>query len=192
MTAADVITDPDRADSPAFLAALTFATVAATNRTRCERWHPGFPNDGWVGSDWSNAMQGEAGEAGNKVKKLRRIETGMKQAAGGTREQLLDQLATEIGDTFMYLDLLCQYYGLSLAECVVNTFNRVSIREGFPDRIGYLPPCENCGRDIQPGERRVPIDHHRDCWACMDCYHTGGGDEAVERGTHRYVVADER
>lgn len=114
---------------------LTFQAVSEVNRMRCERWHPDFPNDGWTGSDWSNAMQGEAGEAGNKVKKLRRLDFGLTQAAGDTREQLLADLATEIGDTFMYLDLLAQFYGLDIATCVVDTFNRVSEREGFPERI---------------------------------------------------------
>ncbi len=119
---------------------LTFREVSATNRARCERWHPGFPDDGWTGADWSNAMAGEAGETCNKVKKLRRIEFGLQQAAGDTKEQLLADLATEIGDTFMYLDLLAQHYGLDLATCVVNTFNRVSVREGFPERLPATAP----------------------------------------------------
>lgn len=114
---------------------LTFAEVSAINRQRCERWHPGFPDDGWTGADWSNAMQGEAGEAGNIVKKLRRIEFGLNAAAGDKRDDLLVKLATEIGDTFMYLDLLAQHYGLDLGRCVIDTFNRVSVREGFPERI---------------------------------------------------------
>lgn len=115
---------------------LTFGDVSRINRARCERWHPGFPEDGWTGADWSNAMQGEAGEAGNIVKKLRRIEFGLNQAAGDTQADLLGKLATEIGDTFMYLDLLAQHYGLDLAKCVTDTFNRVSVREGFPERLG--------------------------------------------------------
>jgi len=116
---------------------LTFHAVSEVNRARADRWHGGFPDndDGWTGADWSNAMQGEAGEAGNVVKKLRRIETGIAQASGVTREELLAKLATEIGDTFLYLDLLAQHYGLDLAQCVVDTFNRVSVREGFPERI---------------------------------------------------------
>jgi NTP pyrophosphatase (non-canonical NTP hydrolase) len=114
---------------------LLFDRVSKVNRARCERWHPGFPDDGWSGADWANAMQGEAGEAGNIVKKLRRIEFGLSQAANDQRADLLNRLALEIGDTFMYLDLLAQHYGLSLADCVVATFNRVSIREGFPERL---------------------------------------------------------
>lgn len=117
------------------MADLTFGEVSEINRARCERWHPGFPDDGWTGADWSNAMNGEAGEVANVVKKLRRLDFDLTQAAGDTREGLLAKLAMEIGDTFMYLDLLAQHYGLELARCVVDTFNRVSVREGFPERL---------------------------------------------------------
>jgi NTP pyrophosphatase (non-canonical NTP hydrolase) len=122
---------------------LTFAAVSRINRQRCDRWHPGFPDDGvWLGSDWSNAMAGEAGEACNIVKKLRRLETGF--AAGGdnappdpdtAREWLMSKLAKEIGDVYLYLDLLAQFYGLNLAQCVVGAFNEVSQRQGHPERI---------------------------------------------------------
>lgn len=114
---------------------LTFEAASRANRVRCERWHPGFPHDGWTGADWSNAMAGEAGETCNVVKKLRRDDFGKQQADAPPRDELLQKLATEIGDTFLYLDLLAQHYGLDLARCVADTFNRVSVREGFPDRI---------------------------------------------------------
>jgi hypothetical protein len=120
---------------------LTLTQISTINRARCERWHPGFPSDGWTGADWSNAMQGEAGEAGNIVKKLRRVEFGLTQAAGDSHEDLVGRLALEIGDTFLYLDLLAQHYGLALADCVVATFNRVSVREGFPERLPTAPGC---------------------------------------------------
>lgn len=117
---------------------LTFATFSSTNLARCTHWHPGFPGgDDWTGADWSNAMQGEAGEAGNIVKKLRRLETGTRSAGSDdiTRGELLQKLADEIGDTFAYLDLLAQFYGLNLVDCAREKFNRVSEREGLPERI---------------------------------------------------------
>lgn len=117
--------------------------ISAMNRQRANRWHHGFPDntDGWSLADWSNAMQGEAGEAGNIVKKLRRIETGLRQAEQGAtsdremRALLLTKLETEIGDTGVYLDLLAQAAGLSLNRAMIRTFNRVSEREGFPERL---------------------------------------------------------
>lgn len=114
---------------------LTFRALAAINRARCERWHPGFPDDGWTISDWSNAAAGEMGETCNVVKKLRRLDFAIDQAAGDTRADLRAKLATEIGDTLLYLDLLAQHAGLELETCVRDTFNRVSTREGFPERI---------------------------------------------------------
>lgn len=124
---------------------LTFQAVSTVNAQRASRWHNGFPNheDGWTGADWSNAMCGEAGKTANVVKKLRRFETGIQQAEHSAlededvREVLLSLLAVEIGDTFMYLDLLAQFYGLNIAECITTTFNRVSEREGFPERINH-------------------------------------------------------
>lgn len=114
---------------------LTFEEVSKINAERAEKWHNGFPNhkDGWTGADWSNAMCGEAGETANVVKKLRRIETGLNQR--NTKEDLLKDLANEIGDTYLYLDLLAQYYGLEIGSCIRNTFNRISEREGFEERL---------------------------------------------------------
>lgn len=117
------------------MSALTFGEFAETNRKRCERWHPGFPHDGWTGADWSNAMAGEAGEAANVVKKLRRIEFGAVSAADPGRDVLLSKLADELGDVVAYLDLLAQHYGLDLGECAARKFNKISEREGFPERL---------------------------------------------------------
>jgi NTP pyrophosphatase (non-canonical NTP hydrolase) len=118
---------------------LAFGWFSLTNMKRCRRWHPGFPKDSWTGADWSNAMAGEAGEAANVVKKLRRIELGTVQAAGDTRADLIAKLADEVGDVVTYADLLATFYGLDLGECVRAKFNKVSEREGFPERIPEEP-----------------------------------------------------
>lgn len=106
---------------------------ARLNRQRVEIWHPGFPNDGWTGADWSNAMVGEAGEAANEVKKLRRIETNL-TARGDTLlyGARLRQLEMEVGDTYTYLDLLCQFYQIANPLlCAQVKFNIISKREGI-------------------------------------------------------------
>lgn len=143
---------------------LTFHDVSQINRKRCERWHPGFPDDGWTGSDWSNAMAGEAGETCNVVKKLRRNQFGIVQAAADTGPDLRAKLATEIGDTFLYLDLLAQFYGLDMAVCVAETFNRVSRRENFPELLPEpcgCTPTQECDRhyldDDAAFERRADV-----------------------------------
>lgn len=115
---------------------LTFAEVREANLARAKRWHPGFPNDeSWNGADWSNAMCGEAGETANVVKKLRRHESGLTGSLDPSKAELLAMLADEIGDVFAYLDLLASYYGVDLAAAVVSKFNRVSERQGFPERL---------------------------------------------------------
>lgn len=114
---------------------LFFSDVTRVNVTRCKRWHPGFPKDDeWVISDWSNAMAGEAGEVCNVVKKIRRVECNLP----GNRKPgppLKAQLADEIADTFIYLDLLAFKAGVSLEQAVVHKFNIVSEELSMPERL---------------------------------------------------------
>lgn len=110
---------------------LSFARFVEVSVARAKRWHSGFPDcGGWSGADWSNALVGEAGEAANVVKKLRRRELGL---AGG--EDATDRLADEIGDVLEYAVLLAAYYGIDPAEAAISKFNRVSERHGFPERL---------------------------------------------------------
>lgn len=117
------------------MADLTFNDLTAANRSRVQRWHPGFPDDAWTGGDWANAMQGEAGEAGNIVKKLRRAELDLVAIEDPDVEGLLVKLGNEIADTLIYLDLLATYYGIELDEAVIRKFNAVSDLLGFPERL---------------------------------------------------------
>lgn len=121
---------------------LDFDTVSATNRARCHRWHPGFPDGDpltesadWTGADWSNAMCGEAGETANVVKKLRRAECELRGVLDGPPPELLEKLADEIADTFLYLDLLATYYRIDMPAAIVRKFNAVSELQGFPERL---------------------------------------------------------
>ena len=133
---------------------LTFAELAKTNGARVKRWHgvrwrvderdPTFAHlgaielDHWTGADWSNAMQGEAGEAGNVVKKLRRIEGGLpgnRKPGDDDRELLISKLGAELADTIIYADLLASYYGLDLGAAIVTKFNAISEELGLPERL---------------------------------------------------------
>jgi NTP pyrophosphatase (non-canonical NTP hydrolase) len=115
---------------------LTFAEVTAANRGRCERWHPGFPKDeDWSLADWSNAMCGEAGEAANVVKKIRRYECGLRGPLDGHVDELRAKLAHELADIFLYLDLLATKADIDLPAAIVEKFNLVSERQDFPDRL---------------------------------------------------------
>ena len=110
---------------------LSLTALAQQNAARVKLWHHGETSP-WSGADWSNAMQGEAGEAGNIVKKLRRHETGLATARDLTVPILLDNLADEIADTIIYADLLAAHYGLNMAAAVIRKFNLVSERENWP------------------------------------------------------------
>lgn len=125
---------------------LTFDALRTANVARCARWHsPGTV--AWTGADWSNAMCGEAGETANVVKKLRRAETGTASARDPEPPKLLADLAGEIADTIIYLDLLADHYGIDLAAAVAAKFNAVSDREGFPERL----PAPGPSRSVSVG-----------------------------------------
>lgn len=133
-----------------------FETLRQANVARARRWHGDFHENQadthdadplfgvdlmtWTGADWANAAAGEMGEACNVVKKLRRADSGLRGANDPTPETLRAMLGDEIADTILYLDLLAAYYGIDLWQAIASKFNRVSEREGFPDRLAEGDP----------------------------------------------------
>jgi NTP pyrophosphatase (non-canonical NTP hydrolase) len=73
-----------------------------------------------------NAAAGEMGEACNIIKKLERARLGLKGSRATT-----DQLADELGDVIIYLDLIAQKLGIDLDEAIRNKFNKDSMKHGF-------------------------------------------------------------
>lgn len=115
---------------------MELSDLTQINVERAKRWHPGFPaDDAWSLADWSNAMCGEAGEAANIVKKIRRVDTGHAGALDPSRAILVAELADEIADVFLYLNLLAAKEGISMEAAVIRKFNAVSVREGWPDLV---------------------------------------------------------
>lgn len=116
--------------------ALTFAGFRDANVQRCVN---GFNHalESWTCSDWFTATMGELGEAANVAKKLNRIRDGLAgaNAAHEIEEYLRNELAKEIADTFIYLDLLAASEGIDLAEAVPAKFNATSEKLGLPHRI---------------------------------------------------------
>lgn len=114
---------------------LSFAQFSAANRERCE--HPkGFnhPLVGWSLSDWMTATMGELGEAANVAKKLNRVRDGVpgnKQSP----EELRQMFKREIGDVFVYLDLMAQREGFTLEEAALEVFNAKSAEIGYPNKL---------------------------------------------------------
>lgn len=131
---------------------LDLAELREQNVSRLQRWHG--DDDGWTLADWSNAMCGEAGEAANVVKKIRRTDSALwdqqKYPGDGAsahakladlpadeaRAALTLNLAAELADIVCYADLLAHQAGVDLAAAIVAKFNRVSQAQGFPERIG--------------------------------------------------------
>ncbi len=114
---------------------MTFGQFSEANRARCES-PQGFkhPLDGWSTSDWMTAMVGEVGEAANVVKKLNRYRDG---GPGNkvSEQELRDQLRKELGDVFVYLDLMAQSPGFSIADAAAVVYNGKSAAIGYPARI---------------------------------------------------------
>ena len=112
----------------------TLNEVSATNADRCAIWHPNGLSE-WSLLEWAGAMCGEAGEAANEAKKIKRVDCNIPGSNTESRDTLVAKLRKEIGDTYLYLDLLAQAAGLTLEECVVDAFNRTSEKQGFPQRL---------------------------------------------------------
>lgn len=101
------------------------------NLERSQVWHKGGIEE-WSISDWACAMAGEAGEACNAVKKLRRIECGTGSANNPEDTQkAIDAIAAELADTFCYLTLVASRLGIDFEEALKKKFNYISEREGL-------------------------------------------------------------
>ncbi len=108
---------------------LHIRSFSAVNLQRCLRWHPKGINS-WSASDWITALIGEFGEAANIVKKLNRVRDGL---VGNTKSEaeLRIELAEELADIFIYLDLLATSEGIDLEVEIINKFNKTSEKVGF-------------------------------------------------------------
>ena len=113
---------------------ITFSGLRFANVTRCKRWHPPGSTP-WSAADWSNALCGEAGEFANKVKKIRRHETGTVNEGDPSREELVKMAAKELADVVIYADLNAHHLGIDLAEVIREKFNETSERFKFPERL---------------------------------------------------------
>jgi NTP pyrophosphatase (non-canonical NTP hydrolase) len=119
---------------------LTFAAVVAASVTRSKRWHQGGLSD-WSPLEWAGAMAGEAGEACNAAKKLKRITDNIANIntepgrALTERQQAAKQIAKEVADTILYGLLLVSAVGEDLEAALVEVFNSKSEEYGFPERL---------------------------------------------------------
>jgi NTP pyrophosphatase (non-canonical NTP hydrolase) len=88
----------------------------------------------WSTSDWFTAVMGELGEAANVAKKLNRVRDGIR----GNKESaeiLRAKLRKELGDVFVYLDLLCQSLGFEIGDAATQVFNEKSAEIRCPIQL---------------------------------------------------------
>jgi len=98
---------------------LSFADLAQANLGRCETSY--HPLDDWSPCDWMTAVTGEVGELASLLKNRRR------------GDNVLDSdLAFELADVVIYVDLLAQRLGIDLGRAVRVKFNVVSERVKSP------------------------------------------------------------
>lgn len=111
---------------------LRFADLHDASSTRSKRWHEEATP--WTVMEWGCAMAGEAGEACNVAKKIRRLEQKI-HTKDFDRTALLAKLAEECADTVIYCELLCAMQGIDLAGAIRKKFNETSEHYGFPERL---------------------------------------------------------
>lgn len=116
-------------------APMSFADFSAANRERCEA-PAGFNHalHSWSLSDWMTATMGELGEAANVAKKINRVRDGI----NGNKEaeaELRAKLRREIGDTFVYLDLMAQSCGFTIEDAAREVFNSKSAELGYSKTV---------------------------------------------------------
>jgi NTP pyrophosphatase (non-canonical NTP hydrolase) len=114
---------------------LTFDAFRAANIARCIKWHPAGI-ESWSPSDWLTAVTGELGELASLIKMRNRERDGL---VGNKFSPTDQQMADEAADVLTYLDLLAYVLGVDLGRAAAEKFNRISERNGFPDRLPAAP-----------------------------------------------------
>lgn len=120
---------------------LTLEALQTMNTRRAMRWHKAGLEE-WSPLEWAGAMCGEAGEAANAAKKLKRLTSGMRNINTEEGREALDTIAKaklkvawECADTIIYGVLLMAEMGMDADEMVREVFNTKSEEYGYPERI---------------------------------------------------------
>jgi len=122
---------------------IALSTLQDINAQRAVRWHRGSLAE-WSPLEWAGAMCGEAGEAANIAKKLKRVEgeiqhIDMRDPQRPASEKMAEEyrlaLARECADTILYAILTITRVGHNVEQVVREVFNEKSVEYGFPERI---------------------------------------------------------
>ena len=121
---------------------LNFHTLREKNVQRSETaWDHALTK--WSVAEWANATAGELGEAvgaylmlmtvrhmgeaSNLAKKMLRWDMDIRtDLAAQSRDKYKNELARELADTIVYIDLLAASEGIDLQEAIIKTFNKKS------------------------------------------------------------------
>jgi len=109
------------------MSTITFGALRQANETRQTEW-PG--NEQADVAFRAIEVAGEFGEVAEAVKKFLRAERGI---AGSTAT--LDDVADEMADAVIALDLLASRLGIGLSVAVARKFNKTSEKYGFQTRL---------------------------------------------------------
>ena len=106
---------------------LTFGALRQANDTRQMEW-PG--NDKADLAFRAIEVAGEFGEVSEAVKKYLRAERGIKGSVAGPED-----VANEMADAIIALDLLAAEMGINLSDAVARKFNMTSVKYGMNTRL---------------------------------------------------------
>ncbi len=121
---------------------LSFQEVIQQSIERAKRWHGGSI-ESWTPLEWAGAMCGEAGEAANAAKKLKRVMDGLQTINESARHLPTIEVASqavvkEVADTILYAVLVAASVGYDETKFVAvlrEVFNKKSEEYGFPERL---------------------------------------------------------
>lgn len=137
------------------------AELRAANVARCESFHD---LTAWTPLEYGGCLAGEVGEACNLLKKMKR----------GDQIQI-DDIAEELADSLIYLDLLAARLGIDLWAATVAKFNRWSADHERPQRLtpglrteAAGQPCPGCNGigKVHDDERRETGESFPLCPVC--------------------------
>lgn len=118
--------------------ALTFASLRKANLDRLPQFrdkngklcHEEPDGSDWSPADWMTAVSGEVGELAGEIKSLRRGDYEYID-----KSIVYEKIAYEAADVVIYLDILCEQFGIDLGEAIRTKFNLVSERVKATTRL---------------------------------------------------------
>lgn len=111
--------------------ALSFHDLRHANIRRDAEWDPSNTvTPAYRGVE----LAGEVGEACNIIKKLERARLGIVGSRSSETE-----LAQELADVLICVDLIAMDYGLDLSDALLHKFNQTSLKYGLQTRIHNKP-----------------------------------------------------